>query len=338
MEADIGKYRQVEAAYAALIARYAPDTRIRRLRWSQGETRVLELGDGPPLLYVHGGLGGAFEIVPILPALARSHRVIAVDRPGHGMADPFGYTGVDLLEHARTFLSDILDVLELPAVDVVASSIGGLWSAAFALDDPERVCRLALVGAAAGVTRDVPLQLRLLCLPLIGQPLGRLLMSRPTREGSRKFWGQILVTHPERLDDTLLDADVASQRRHIESHLSLARCVGDAGGIRRSLILGERWQALTVPTAVLCGDRDAFAPASVRKAWDTIAARNPQIQLIRIPGAGHLPWLDEPEFVVGEIERFLSAEAHPGRPAVSSGGVHAPPVVLCLNQSARSVA
>ena len=63
-----------------------------------------ELGTGPPLLYVHGGLGGAYEMVPILAALAKTHRVLAVDRPGHGLADPFDYRGVDLLDHARTFL------------------------------------------------------------------------------------------------------------------------------------------------------------------------------------------------------------------------------------------
>ena len=130
--------------------------RVRRVRWSQGETQLFELGTGPPLLYVHGGLGGAFEIVPILRALAENHRVLAVDRPGHGLADPFDYRGVDLLGHARTFLRDILDALELPTVDVVANSIGALSSVAFALDAPRRVSRLALVGAPFGVTRRPP--------------------------------------------------------------------------------------------------------------------------------------------------------------------------------------
>jgi pimeloyl-ACP methyl ester carboxylesterase len=47
--------RELEQAQAALLARFAPDTRVRRVRWSRGETQVLELGDGPPLLLVHGG-------------------------------------------------------------------------------------------------------------------------------------------------------------------------------------------------------------------------------------------------------------------------------------------
>ena len=114
--------RELEEAQAALLARYAPDTSLRRLRWSQGETQLFELGTGAPLLYVHGGLGGAYEIVPILGALAENHRVLVVDRPGHGLADPFDYPGIDLLDHARTFLGDILDALELPRADVVANS------------------------------------------------------------------------------------------------------------------------------------------------------------------------------------------------------------------------
>ena len=59
--------------------------------------------------------------------------------------------------------------------------------------------RLALVGAPAGLKRQVPLQLLLLGLPLIGQRLGSHVFSNATRDGSRKFWDQILVKHPEKV-------------------------------------------------------------------------------------------------------------------------------------------
>jgi pimeloyl-ACP methyl ester carboxylesterase len=295
--------RELEVAQAALIERHAPDTRVGRLRWSGGETQVLELGTGSPLLLVHGAMGAALQWVPILPALARNHRVLAVDLPGHGLADPFDYAGVDLLELARTFLHDIVDALELPTVDVTANSLGGLWSVVFALDTPDRVARLVLVGAPAGVNRAVPLQLRILALPLIGQPLGRLVMSKPTRDGNRKVWGEVLVRHPERLDDALLDADVASQRRNIGGSLSLMRCIGGARGMRRRFILGERWQALTVPTMFLWGEGDRFFRGP--EEGEAIAATNSNLHLTRIPDAGHLAWSDDPERVVNEIERFL---------------------------------
>jgi 2-hydroxy-6-oxonona-2,4-dienedioate hydrolase len=309
--------RELEDAQAALLGRYAPDTHVRRVRWSQGETRVLELGAGSPLLLVHGGGDGAFEWVPILAALARDRRVLVVDRPGHGLAEPFDYRHVDLLAHARTFLRDILDALEVPRVDIAASSIGGLWSIAFALDMPNRVSRLVLVGAPPGVTRDAPLPLRLMSLPVVGEPLGRLMIGKPTREGNRKFWGQFQVAHPERLDDALLDVDVAHTRRNRDTILSLIRCVGR--GLRgRNLVLGERWQTLTVTTLFVCGQRDAFMRPNVEKAWDAITAANPNVRVVRIPDAGHLPWLDDPERVVAEIERFLATEPSSGEEAAAA--------------------
>ena len=308
--------RELAKAQAALLARFAPDTRVRRIRWSGGETQLFELGTGAPLLYVHGGLSGAYEIVPILGALAENHRVLAVDRPGHGLADPFDYRDVDLLDHARTFLREILDALELSTVDVVANSMGALWSVAFAIDAPSRVSRLALVGAPAGLKRQVPLQLLLLGLPLIGQRLGRHVFSKATREGSRKFWGQVLVKHPEKVDDLLLDVDVANARRNVENMLGLVRCIADARrlGLRRELILGERWRDLTTPTLLAWGEHDAFGSPEEGEA---LVATNPNLRLVRLAGAGHVPWLDDPESVVAEIERFLATQPRSGVGAVA---------------------
>ena len=298
--------RPLEDAQAALLARFAPDTRVRRVKWSGGETQVLELGEGRPLLLVHGGGDGAYEWVPIMPALARHRRVLAVDRPGHGLADPFDYDGVDILGHASLFLGSVLDALELPTADLVANSIGGLWSVAFALDHPDRVERLVLAGHPPGVTRDAPLPLRVLGLPIVGKPIGRVVLGRPSREGNRKFWGEALVAHPDRLADELLDVDVEHMRRNRDSALSLVRRVVGPRGVRRELMLDDRWQTLSVPTLFLYGDRDAFVTSKVVATWEAIAASNTSVRIARVPGAGHLPWLDEPQLVLDEIERFLA--------------------------------
>jgi pimeloyl-ACP methyl ester carboxylesterase len=295
--------RELGAAQSTLRAEFAPDTRVRRVRWSQGETQVLELGTGSPLLLVHGALSGASGWMPILPTLARNHRVLAVDLPGHGLADPFDYTGVDLLELGPTFLRDILDSLELQTVDLVANSTGGLFSALLAIDNPARTSRLVLVGAPLGVDRAVPLQFRVLGLPLVGRPLARFFTSKLTRDSNRKFWGQVLVTHPEYLGDALLDEDVASARRNSASHLSLATSLGDFRGASSHLMLGERWQALKVPTLMLWGDQDAFFGGPEK--GEAIARENSNLSVIRITGAGHIVWIDEPERVVNEIDSFL---------------------------------
>ena len=308
METGAERDRQLEAAQAVLLAELAPETRVRRVRWSQGETHVLELGSGPPLLLVHGALSGAAGWVPILPELARNRRVFAVDLPGHGLADPFDYTGVDLLGLAQTFLRDILDALEVPTVDLVANSLGGLFSAIFAIEHPERVSRVVLVGAPAGVDRAVPLPLRILGLPLVGHPLARSMTSKLTRQSNRKFWGQVLVTHPAYLGDSLLDEDIASARRNSVSGLSLLFRLGDFRGLSRDLILGERWMELSVPTLMLWGDRDTFFGGPEK--GEAIARRNANLSVIRIPGAGHIAWIDDPERVVREVDRFLGHVAN----------------------------
>lgn len=307
--------RELEQAQASLLARHAPETRVRRIRWSQGETRVLELGGGSPLLYVHGGLGGAYEVVPILAALAGGRRVLAVDRPGHGLADPFDYRGVDLLDHGRTFLRDVLDRLELPTVDLVANSLGALLSVAFALDAPGRVSRIALVGAPFGIARRPPLLMLPLGLPLIGPRLGRHVFSTATREGSLKFW-RLMVEHPDRIDDRLLDVDVAHMRRNTESMISLIACIADWRrlGYRRELILGERWRELSTPTLLLWPERDAFGSPA---AGEALVATNPNLRLVRAPGAGHFPWIDDPDLVLAELERFLGTEPGPGAGAAA---------------------
>ena len=303
-------------AQAALLARFAPNTRVRRIRWSQGETQLFELGTGAPLLYIHGGLGGAYEVVPILAALAKNHRVLAVDRPGHGLGDPFDYRGVDLLDHARTFLGDILDALELPSVDVMANSLGGLWAVTFAIDAPSRVSRLLLVGAPVGLKRQVPLQMLPFGLPLVGQRLARHVFSNATRDASRKFWGQVIVHHPERVDDLVLDYDVANMRRNVESMLGLMSRIASARrlGYRRELVLGQRWRELTTPTLMIWGDFDAFGSPEEGQA---LVAKNPNLRLVRIAGAGHNLWFDDPESVVAEIERFLGSQARNAAEAVA---------------------
>jgi pimeloyl-ACP methyl ester carboxylesterase len=272
-------------------------------------------------------LGGAYEVVPILATLAQAHRVLAVDRPGHGLADPFDYRGVDLLNHGRTFLRDVVDGLELPTVDVAANSIGALLSVAFALDAPTRVSRLALVGAPFGIARRPPLLMLPFGLPLIGGRLGTHVFSNVNRNGSRKFWGQLMVEHPERVDDLLLDVDVAHTRRNVESMISLIACIADWRrlGYRRELILGGRWQALATPTLFVWPQEDAFGSP---KEGEALVAANPNLRLVRVPGAGHLPWIDDPEGVVAEIERFLATEPRPevDAPALSMPHAEARPV------------
>ncbi len=125
-----------------------------------------------------------------------------------------------------------------------------------------------------------------------------------------------MVEHPERVDDLLLDVDVAHTRRNVESMLSLIACVADWRrlGYRRELLLGDRWRALTTPTVLVWPERDAFG--SLEDA-ESIVRINPNLRLVRIAEAGHIPWIDDPKRVVAEIERFLTGEAPSGAAQVA---------------------
>jgi len=309
-EADL----ELERAQAALLERCAPDASIRRIRWRGGETQVVELGEGPTLVLVHGGGDAGFNWYPVLGALADGRRVVVVDRPGHGLAEPFDYRGVDLLAHGTAFVADLLDALGVEKAELAGCSIGGLWTAAFALEEPDRVERLSLVGSPPGLTRSAPRMLGLAFgLPLVGPLVGRRLLANPTRDGSRSFWGRLLVAHPERLADDFLDADVAHTRRNRDSIVSLMCEVATPTGVRKDLVLGERWRALSVPTLALFGEDDVFLSPDGWSAWQALAAANPLVELVGVPRAGHIPWLDEPERVVGELDRFHARASLPER-------------------------
>jgi pimeloyl-ACP methyl ester carboxylesterase len=53
------------------------------------------------------------------------------------------------------------------------------------------------------------------------------------------------------------------------------------------------------------------------KEGETLVATNPNLRLVRVPGAGHNAWIDDPDTVVAEIERFLATERWSGVDAVA---------------------
>jgi pimeloyl-ACP methyl ester carboxylesterase len=284
------KTKALYVAQNKFLDRVAPGYTTRRVAWSGGSTQIIEYGKGEPVLMVHGGLGEALQWGPVLPILGQQYRILAIDRPGHGLADPFNYKNVDLLSHACQFLHDIIEKENLSRFHLVGVSMGGLWTTVYALQHPEKIAKLVLVGSPAGITRKIPFQMRVGALPGLKNMI-RKMMLQPTNKSTYAFWKQMLVANPDKLSEDLLDALTASQARNAPNWFTLLDVSVDFWGLKPHLVLGDRWNKLSVPTTFIWGEQDVWAPLS---SGEKVVASNRHCRLIKIPNAGHAPWIDDP--------------------------------------------
>lgn len=112
--------------------------------------RVSGPPDGPPLVLLHGTGEDAADWSTVLPALAATHRAYAVDLRGHGASDRPGRYSLELM---RDDVLGFLDALDLPVVDLVGHSMGGVVAYLVAQSAPDRVARLVLEDTPAPLPR-----------------------------------------------------------------------------------------------------------------------------------------------------------------------------------------
>jgi len=297
------RYAELQARVLAG-AGVAAHSRFVRLAEPAIRGHVLEVGSGAPVVLVHGGGGFAAQWAGIMKPLSERFAVYAPDRPGCGLSDPFDYRSVEFRSHAVAFIRSTLDVLDLPRVSLVGSSMGGYWSIAFALAHPERVDRLALVGAQAGFDRSVPLFFRLLATPIVNRLLYAT-VARPGPASTRRVY-RSLVADVDRLPAGFLDLAHVGETvpGAIHSWLTMLERVMTLRGFRRELMLRNELARVAAPTLFIWGDRDAFAsPSSGREACQTM----PNARLEVMEGGSHLPFLDDPGRCAALMGDFLGA-------------------------------
>jgi pimeloyl-ACP methyl ester carboxylesterase len=140
-----------------VLARYGVPCQTRVLDLAQPRLRVrlLERGEGRPLVLVGGDGAVSAAWAPLLAGLP-GRRLIVLDRPSFGLGDAFDYRGVDLRAHGSAVLRSLLDALELERAAFAGSSGGGQWSLWLAASAPERVSAVAVFGIPAVCLRGVP--------------------------------------------------------------------------------------------------------------------------------------------------------------------------------------
>lgn len=135
--------------------------------------RVLQVGQGPDVVLIHGSPGFVEDWEPVMNALAGSFRFTAFDRPGQGFSGDTGKYSIE--ENADTALA-LMDTLGIAHAIVVGHSYGGPIALALTARAPSRVDACVVVDAVAYRTpRDPPLIMRLAQTPLLGVGMNEVL-------------------------------------------------------------------------------------------------------------------------------------------------------------------
>ena len=270
-----------------------------------GQARVIESGTGRPVLFVHGGGGLANHWFPLMAHLD-GYRLIAVDRPGCGLTDGFDYSrAASLRQHAVTFLTHVVDAAGLGAVDIVANSMGALWSLWLAADRPERVRSLALLGCSALVAgTSAPLAMRIVSRRGLGWVLERPASDRSIRQAMARFGHTEDIADalpPSFVQASVLGANLPGASASWRS--MLWRCLR-LRGARPDAIPGRELRAVKVSPLAIWGDHDPFGDQDAARRF----AASVNASLV-FAGRGHLPWLDQPQQIAALIRDHLASTA-----------------------------
>lgn len=304
--ADRGR-RAWERYVAALDALLALEgVPARRGFWSaeagDGEARVhyLDVGQGRPVVLVHGGDGGGANWFRVMGPLSKQYRVLAPDLPGFGLsswlepARPLGRMGAE-------WLGKWLDGLGVGGFDIVGTSLGGLLALRLAQRWSDRIGRLALL-SAAGLGRAVPWPVRLATLPGVARR-----GLRPKRSGTRWLFEHYLTSNREQLDATYQEAllEYLYRSEQLARPGAMARALRAFCSLRgqREVVSAGDLSGVRTPTLVVWGERDRFLPA---RHGRRAAAALPGGRFVLIPKAGHSPNWETPGAFLDALLPFLS--------------------------------
>ncbi len=258
-------------------------------------------GRGPLLVLLHGIAGTSSTWDEVLPALARSHTVLAPDLLGHGATGkPQGDYSLGAYANA---VRDLLEALGLKRGTLVGHSLGGGVSLQFSYQFPERCERLVLV-SSGGLGREVHALLRAAALPGAEVVLPWLCVAGRNSVGRLVHaLGSLGLRASADLEETWRSFVSLEEPGARRAFLHTVRGIIDLGGQRVSahdrLYLAEE-----LPTLIVWGEQDPLIPAEHGRQAH---ARIPGSRLVVFPGAGHFPHRDEPLRFVETLVDFVKA-------------------------------
>jgi pimeloyl-ACP methyl ester carboxylesterase len=280
-----------EAVFNADYSRFAEVDGVAVHYQEAGETNA------PPVLLIHGFASSNLVWSKVLLPLAEAgFRVIAPDLLGYGYSGKPRQSDYTIASQAKMVIG-LLEQLHIARICLIGSSYGGAVAATIALDHPELIEKLVLVGA---VTNNKPtryLLMRLFGSPIIGDILSPLVVG--SRRLLRMRMKRVYDRHAWELDEKRVQA----------RHLPLA-----TRGTHRAIIRTvRRWDAerisrdahlLVQPTLIVWGDNDREVPLA---DGERLQQEIPNSRLFVFQECGHLPHEEYPAEFTELVQRFLCA-------------------------------
>ncbi|MBY8824326.1 alpha/beta fold hydrolase [Sphingomonas colocasiae] len=129
-----------------------PETKF--VESSKGRVAYQEAGEGPTLILIHGGGPGAYGYSNyrknLIPLAERGNHVVIIDLPGYGQSD-YRSTEAGMFVPMAEATLELIDHLGVDKANLVGNSLGGGTSLRLALDHPERVDKMILMGPGGGI-------------------------------------------------------------------------------------------------------------------------------------------------------------------------------------------
>jgi len=276
-------------------------------RWvklSGGAVNVIELGEGPPLVFVHGHSGRWANWLEQLPSFARRHRVVAMDLPGFG-SSPMPREPITIENYGR-FLDELMDRLDIAAAPVVGNSMGGFAAGELAIKFPPRVERLVLVSAAGLATKYLGLSTEFFrrrsyawfaravnVYAAIPEARAETLVRRPRL---RRRVLDVVVRHPELLSGPMAFELIRGSGKPAASAATDAIMNYD---------YRERVGDIECPTLIVWGRNDRVVPASSAEEYHRLIDRS-RVEVF--DDTGHVPMVERPDRFNSLLEEFLAED------------------------------
>lgn len=266
-----------------------PQVRAMRQTIYGVKTHYVHAGEGEPLILFHGGGPGASGESGwprTIPALSPHFHVYALDSIGNGETDKplIDYNFQTQVDHMAGFI----DALNLGPLRLCGNSQGAYVVMKYALDQPQRVMQVALIGSGT---------LAQACGLSAGARAAPLPRFDGSKESLRKFI-EVILEDQSKITDQLIDQRfaVASAPGHREMHESLARyreVLANDPSERQMYQVKERLALMKIPWCMIWGGADRSAP--IDPLGYGLHGMYPDIPFHVVEGSGHQVQNDKPE-------------------------------------------